>query len=106
MRCREVCLHGLASATCLAPAGYMLLPGRPGGSCLTCVKGSFIHCVQAHEQLLTPAAPSGSCLVLKGNGADIAKHCVPAVTRPRISITLRKCGPTLVYQPGAHMFEH
>ena len=68
---------------------------------LTCARGPFKHCVRAHEQLPTPAVTPGSCLVLKGNGADIAKHCVPAVTKPRISITLRKCGPTLVYQPGA-----
>ncbi|XWS33853.1 hypothetical protein CRYUN_Cryun22dG0118600 [Craigia yunnanensis] len=34
--------------------------------------------------------PVGSVLVLNGNGADIAKHCVPAVPTKRISITLRK----------------
>ncbi|KAF9618724.1 hypothetical protein IFM89_002419 [Coptis chinensis] len=34
--------------------------------------------------------PVGSVLILKGNGADIAKHCVPAVLRKRISITFRK----------------
>ena len=33
---------------------------------------------------------AGSCLVLKGNGADIAMHCVPPVQRRRMSITLRK----------------
>lgn len=32
----------------------------------------------------------GSVLVLKGNGADVAKHCVPAVPKKRISITFRK----------------
>lgn len=32
----------------------------------------------------------GSCLVLKGNGADVAMHCVPPVHARRISITLRK----------------
>lgn len=34
--------------------------------------------------------PLGSVLVLNGNGADIAKHCVPAVPTKRISITFRK----------------
>ncbi|KAF5207134.1 Rna demethylase alkbh9b [Thalictrum thalictroides] len=34
--------------------------------------------------------PVGSVLVLKGNGADVAKHCVPAVHGKRISITFRK----------------
>ncbi|KAJ7958438.1 oxidoreductase, 2OG-Fe(II) oxygenase family protein [Quillaja saponaria] len=34
--------------------------------------------------------PMGSVLVLNGNGADIAKHCVPAVPIKRISITFRK----------------
>ncbi|KAJ0968717.1 hypothetical protein J5N97_021594 [Dioscorea zingiberensis] len=34
--------------------------------------------------------PVGSVLVLNGNGADIAKHCVPAVPSKRISITFRK----------------
>ncbi|XP_010268476.1 PREDICTED: uncharacterized protein LOC104605415 [Nelumbo nucifera] len=34
--------------------------------------------------------PVGSVLVLNGNGADIAKHCVPAVPTKRISITFRK----------------
>lgn len=34
--------------------------------------------------------PVGSVLVLKGNGADIAKHCVPAVPAKRISVTFRR----------------
>ncbi|KAI4298998.1 hypothetical protein L6164_032498 [Bauhinia variegata] len=34
--------------------------------------------------------PVGSVLVLNGNGADIAKHCVPSVPTKRISITFRK----------------
>ncbi|KAF5738126.1 hypothetical protein HS088_TW13G01021 [Tripterygium wilfordii] len=34
--------------------------------------------------------PVGSVLVLNGNGADVAKHCVPAVSTKRISITFRK----------------
>eukprot|EP00854_Cymbomonas_tetramitiformis_P008469 gene8469-10063_t len=34
--------------------------------------------------------PTGSVLILKGNAADVAKHCVPAVTADRISITLRR----------------
>ncbi|BDA48977.1 probable RNA demethylase ALKBH5 at C-terminar half [Coccomyxa sp. Obi] len=36
--------------------------------------------------------PTGSCLVLKGNGADVAMHCVPCVSQRRMSITLRKMG--------------
>lgn len=34
--------------------------------------------------------PVGSVLVLKGNGADVAKHCVPAVPARRISVTFRR----------------
>ncbi|KAL5821207.1 hypothetical protein ACOSQ3_023089 [Xanthoceras sorbifolium] len=34
--------------------------------------------------------PVGSVLVLNGNAADVAKHCVPAVPSKRISITFRK----------------
>ncbi|KAL9393940.1 hypothetical protein Peur_013225 [Populus x canadensis] len=34
--------------------------------------------------------PVGSVLVLNGNGADVAKHCVPSVPTKRISITFRK----------------
>ncbi|CAN4110667.1 unnamed protein product [Withania somnifera] len=34
--------------------------------------------------------PLGSVLVLNGNGADVAKHCVPSVPAKRISITFRK----------------
>ncbi|KAF3339231.1 RNA demethylase ALKBH5 [Carex littledalei] len=43
--------------------------------------------------------PRGSVLVLSGNGADEAKHCVPAVRSRRISITFRKMDPEkLPYQ--------
>ncbi|XP_071702253.1 RNA demethylase ALKBH9B-like [Rutidosis leptorrhynchoides] len=38
--------------------------------------------------------PIGSVLVLNGNGADVAKHCVPAVPTKRISITFRKMDET------------
>ncbi|XP_059462889.1 uncharacterized protein LOC132191800 [Corylus avellana] len=34
--------------------------------------------------------PVGSVFILNGNGADIAKHCVPGVPTKRISITFRK----------------
>ncbi|XP_051141180.1 RNA demethylase ALKBH9B isoform X1 [Andrographis paniculata] len=34
--------------------------------------------------------PVGSVLVLNGNGADVAKHCVPAVPHRRVSITFRR----------------
>lgn len=40
--------------------------------------------------------PVGSVLVLKGNGADVAKHCVPAVPAKRISITFRKMDPAKI----------
>ncbi|CAM0953760.1 unnamed protein product [Alopecurus aequalis] len=40
--------------------------------------------------------PAGSVLVLAGNGADVAKHCVPAVPAKRISITFRKMDPPKV----------
>ncbi|KAG0500625.1 hypothetical protein HPP92_000697 [Vanilla planifolia] len=38
--------------------------------------------------------PLGSVLVLNGNGADVAKHCVPAVPAKRVSITFRKMDDT------------
>ena len=34
--------------------------------------------------------PVGSVLVLDGNGANVAKHCVPAVHSDRVSITFRR----------------
>ena len=34
--------------------------------------------------------PVGSVLVLDGNGANVAKHCVPAVKADRVSITFRQ----------------
>ncbi|XP_050211042.1 uncharacterized protein LOC126661260 [Mercurialis annua] len=34
--------------------------------------------------------PVGSVLILNGNGADVAKHCIPGVPAKRISITFRK----------------
>ncbi|MCO5560971.1 hypothetical protein L7F22_014591 [Adiantum nelumboides] len=40
--------------------------------------------------------PTGSVLILNGNGADVAKHAVPAVPKQRISITFRKMDPTKV----------
>ena len=36
--------------------------------------------------------PVGSVLVLDGNGANVAKHCVPSVKADRVSITFRKIG--------------
>ena len=36
------------------------------------------------------ALPLGSVLVLDGNGANVAKHCVPSVRADRVSITFRK----------------
>ncbi|KAK6945600.1 Alpha-ketoglutarate-dependent dioxygenase AlkB-like [Dillenia turbinata] len=40
--------------------------------------------------------PVGSVLILNGNGADVAKHCVPGVPSKRISITFRKMDQTKV----------
>ena len=36
--------------------------------------------------------PVGSVLVLDGNGANVAKHCVPSVRSDRVSITFRRIG--------------
>ncbi|KAI4990777.1 hypothetical protein ZWY2020_039148 [Hordeum vulgare] len=69
--------------------------------------------------------PVGSVLVLNGNGADVAKHCVPAVPAKRISITFRKmdaskvpfgfwpdpllhlsaCSPFVMTSPGRRPFQ-
>lgn len=38
--------------------------------------------------------PIGSVLVLKGNGADVAKHAIPGVSSKRISVTFRKMKPS------------
>jgi alkylated DNA repair protein alkB family protein 5 len=43
--------------------------------------------------------PLGSVLVLDGNGANVAKHCVPAVCSDRVSITFRKIGPKIKMSP-------
>ncbi|KAJ4962947.1 hypothetical protein NE237_022886 [Protea cynaroides] len=54
--------------------------------------GSTLRIVGAGEfsgSIAVPL-PVGSVLVFNGNGADIAKHCVPAVPTKRISITFRK----------------
>lgn len=50
--------------------------------------------------------PVGSVLVLKGNGADVAKHCVPAVPAKRISITFRKMDESKIpygYSPNPEL---
>ncbi|KAH9619007.1 hypothetical protein KSS87_014920 [Heliosperma pusillum] len=39
---------------------------------------------------VTIPLPVGSVLVLNGNGADVAKHCIPAVPAKRISVTFRR----------------
>lgn len=54
--------------------------------------GSNLKAVRPGE-FFGPASislPVGSVFVLKGNGADIAKHCIPSVLSKRISITFRK----------------
>ena len=48
--------------------------------------------------------PVGSVLVLDGNGANVAKHCVPSVGADRVSITFRKINAKLKSKmtPGFH----
>ena len=48
--------------------------------------------------------PVGSVLVLDGNGANVAKHCVPSVSTDRVSITFRKIGSRIKMAPfqGPH----
>lgn len=48
--------------------------------------------------------PVGSVLVLNGNGADVAKHCVPAVRTKRISITFRRMDESK--RPTGYVSEH
>ena len=58
--------------------------------------GAKIQTVGGDGEFKAPRAislPTGSVLVLDGNGADVANHCVPSITAPRISITFRKIGP-------------
>lgn len=56
------------------------------------VFGTELKIVRAGEftGALSIPLPVGSVLVLNGNGADVAKHCVPAVPSKRISITFRR----------------
>ncbi|XP_015889643.1 RNA demethylase ALKBH9B [Ziziphus jujuba] len=56
------------------------------------VFGSNLKAVSAGEfaGAIAISLPVGSVLVLNGNGADVAKHCVPAVPTKRISITFRR----------------
>ncbi|KAI3845555.1 hypothetical protein MKX03_019704 [Papaver bracteatum] len=55
--------------------------------------GSSIKTYNERGKFSGPIAitlPVGSVLVLQGNGADVAQHCVPSVAEERISITFRK----------------
>ncbi|KAL2651753.1 hypothetical protein R1flu_019881 [Riccia fluitans] len=54
------------------------------------------------EGPLVVPLPVGSVLVLNGNGADVAKHAVPAVPTKRISITFRKMDPKKVPKGYVH----
>ena len=45
--------------------------------------------------------PKGSVLVLDGNGANVAKHCVPSVRTDRVSITFRRIGAHIRMRPFA-----
>ncbi|QCD76463.1 alkylated DNA repair protein alkB-like protein 8 [Vigna unguiculata] len=57
--------------------------------------GSNLQVVSAGEFAgpISLFLPVGSVFVLNGNGADIAKHCIPSVSSKRISITFRKMQP-------------
>jgi hypothetical protein len=63
---------------------------------------SLTDCHPDHRPSLVPGTfeadaeiglPCGSLLVLQGNGADVAQHCVPRVTAERVSVTLRRMRP-------------
>lgn len=56
--------------------------------------GSNLKVVSAGEFAgpVSISLPVGSVFVLNGNGADVAKHCIPSVSSKRISITFRKMG--------------
>ncbi|XP_020598913.1 uncharacterized protein LOC110038413 [Phalaenopsis equestris] len=56
------------------------------------VFGTEIHIVDDGEFRGSVEIPLrvGSVLILKGNGADVAKHCIPGVLYTRVSITLRR----------------
>ncbi|XP_047173329.1 RNA demethylase ALKBH9B-like [Vigna umbellata] len=58
--------------------------------------GSNLQVVSAGEFAgpTSISLPVGSVFVLNGNGADIAKHCIPSVSSKRISITFRKMQPS------------
>jgi hypothetical protein len=62
--------------------------------CRIVVSSTFMMRVIAYH--LTSTTMILSVLVLKGNGADVAKHAVPAVPTRRISITFRKMDPLKV----------
>ena len=49
-----------------------------------------LELIQIHFFVCQVVLPRRSLLVLQGNGADVAKHCIPKVKERRISITLRK----------------
>ncbi|XP_020582885.1 uncharacterized protein LOC110026331 [Phalaenopsis equestris] len=52
--------------------------------------------------------PVGSVLILKGNGADLAKHCIPGVPHRRISVTLRRMDDSKVphgFRPDVELEE-
>ncbi|CAM6058670.1 unnamed protein product [Sphagnum tenellum] len=79
---RPFCTLSLLSECCILFGGNLKIIGP----------GSF-------DGPVSVPLPVGSVLVLKGNGADVAKHAVPAVPTRRISITFRKMDPLKV-PPG------
>ncbi|ERM98863.1 hypothetical protein AMTR_s00220p00028550 [Amborella trichopoda] len=54
--------------------------------------GTNLQCVEpgVFEGPMALPLPIGSVLVLNGNSADVAKHCMPVVPSKRISITFKK----------------
>ncbi|KAL1215564.1 RNA demethylase ALKBH9B [Cardamine amara subsp. amara] len=64
---------------------YLLISITMTSSVLSALFHSSVSAIYSSDQIL-----KSSVLVLKGNGADVAKHCVPAVPTKRISITFRK----------------
>ncbi|XP_020592067.1 uncharacterized protein LOC110032698 [Phalaenopsis equestris] len=52
--------------------------------------------------------PIGSVLVLKGNGTDVVKHCIPKVQRRRVSVIFRRMDNNKIlfgFQPDSELEE-
>ena len=82
MVCQLSCVRQLVAKLLVSSRSSTHVPGMT--TCQTCA--SALHDQVFFSNLLF----AGSCLVLKGNGADVAQHCVPPVNARRMSITLRR----------------